>query len=250
MKLFVSIVIISFFVISCNESSFDNEKNLTDSDSNTSQDKVFEYKDYFFPPDSLIPYIYVFQGSHNPMDEKFFRIYRLHNDKDTSLVVERYNANFRITEGFTHDLTDSLKLSDYMIVDGDGTKRKANVISSRTFPLSEDDISLFVADFPSHADSLTMIYESKKSMAESGIKKNVFGESVDAVRVIDSVKVHLVNPFTKESNTKSVVTNRYYAKGYGLVEWGSDELDIHYRLKKILPDEWWLEFAQGPQIKM
>lgn len=245
MKLIVSVLLFFLLLVSCKDNSTENSEKL-----NVSKDEDVKYQEYFFPSDSLIPYIYVFQGSHNPLDEKFFRVYRLQNDKDTSLVVERYNANFRITEGFTHDLTDSLKLSDYMIVDGDGTKRKANVLSSRTFPLSKDDVSYFVADFPSHADSLTMIYESKKSVAESGIKKDVLGESVDALRVVDSVKVHLVNPYTKESNTKLVVTNRFYAKGYGLVEWGSDELDVHYRLRKILTDEWWTEFAQGPQVKM
>lgn len=245
MKLFVSVIIILFLVISCNGGDSDAEKNLADS-----KNEVIDYQDYFFPSDSLIPYIYVFQGSHNPLDEKFFRIYRLQNNQDTSLVVERYNASFRITEGFTHNLTDSLKLSDYMIVDGDGTKRKANVLSERTFPLGLNDVSYFVADFPAHADSLTMIYESKRSIVEINLKKNVLGDSIDALRVIDSVKVHLVNPFTKNSNTKQVVTNRYYAKGYGLVEWGSDELNIHYRLTKILSNEWWAEFAQGPQVKM
>jgi hypothetical protein len=137
-----------------------------------------------------------------------------------------------------------------MIVDGDGIKRKANVLSDRTFPLGLNDVSYFVADFPSPADSLTMIYESKKSVAEVGLKKVVLGDTVDALRVIDSVRVHVVNPLTKKSNTKVVVTDRFYAKGFGLIEWGSDELDVHYRLSKILSNEWWSEFAQGPQVKM
>jgi hypothetical protein len=243
MKLILSAIIISILVISCKDGYSD--KNLAESKSET-----IDYGNYFFPSDSLIPYIYVFQGYHNPLDEKFFRIYRLQDNQDTSLVVERYNANFRITEGFTHSLSDSLKLSDYMIVDGDGIKRKANVLSDRTFPLGLNDVSYFVSDFPSFADSLTMIYESKKSIAEVDLKKVVLGDTVDAIRVVDSVRVHLVNPLTRESSTKLVVTNRYYAKGFGLVEWGSDELNIHYHLKKILTDEWWIEFAQCPQIKI
>lgn len=245
MRLFLSTIVFLLLLISCNRNDSDAEMNLADSNK-----QAINYEEYFFPSDSLIPYIYVFQGSHNPLDEKFFRIYRLQNDQDTSLVVERYNANFRITEGFTHDLTDSLKLSDYMIVDGEGVKRKANVLSDRTFPLGLNDVSYFVADFPSHADSITMIYESKRNVEEVNLKKDVLGDTVAALRLIDSVKVHLVNPHTKASNTKLVVTNRYYAKGYGLVEWGSDELGVHYHLTKILPDEWWIEFAQGPQVKI
>jgi hypothetical protein len=245
MKLFISIVIVSMLIVSCNGNDSSEKRDLV-----KSSKEAINYNDYFFPSDSLIPYIYVYQGTHNPLDEKFFRIYRLQDNQDTSLVVEKYNANFRITEGFTHDLTDSLKLTDYMIVDGDGVKRKANVLSARTFPMGLNDVSYFVADFPSHTDSLTMIYESKKNIAEVNVKRDVFGDSVDVLKVIDTVRVHLVNPLTQQSNSKLVVTNRYYAKGYGLVEWGSDELDIHYRLKKILSNEWWSEFAQGPQVKM
>lgn len=232
-------------IVSCSGNDSDKSR-----DSVSSQNESINYYEYFFPPDSLIPYIYVYQGTHNPLDEKFFRIYRLQDSQDTSLVVERYNANFRITEGFTHDLKDSLKLSDYMIVDGDGVKRKANVLSDRTFPLGLKDVSYFVADFPSHTDSLTMIYESKKNVAEVNVKRDVMGDTLDVLKVIDSVRVHLVNPLTKQSNSKLIVTNRYYAKGYGLVEWGSDELDVHYRLNKVLSNEWWSEFAQAPQVKM
>lgn len=245
MKLLIYAIIVSLIIVSCNENESSEKQTLA-----SLNKEEINYGDYFFPSDSLIPYIYVFQGSHNPLDEKFFRIYRLQDHQDTTIVVERYNANFRITEGFTHDLTDSLKLSDYMIVDGDGLKRKANVLSDRTFPLGINDVSYFVADFPSHNDSLTMIYESKKNVAEVDLRRNVLGDTVNVIKMIDSVRVHLVNPRTKQSDSKLIVTNRYYAKGYGLIEWGSDELDIHYHLKKILSNEWWAEFAQAPQVKM
>lgn len=244
MKFFLSSALILVLIVSCNEDLADDQSSAN------SKIEEIGFQDYFFPTDSLIPFVYVFQGTHNPLDEKFFRIYRLQNNQDTSLVIERYNSNFRITEGFTHNLKDSLKLSDYMIVDGDGVKRKANVLSDRTFPLAKNDISYFVADFPAPADSLKMIYESRKSVADIDLKRYVFGDTVDALRIIDSVRVHLVNPKSKESNTKLVVTSRYYAKGYGLVEWGSDELNVHYRLKRILSNEWWSEFAQGPQVRM
>lgn len=240
MKSILSILLFVLVFASC----------IEEDSANIAQEEGFDYKEYFFPSDSLIPYIYVFQGTHNPLDEKFFRIYRLQNDRDTSLIVERYNANFRITEGFTHNLKDSLKLTDYMIVDGDGIKRKANLLSNRTFPVDLNDVSYFVSDFPGPADSLTMIYESKRSISNLNVKKVVMGDTVDAIKLIDSVKVHLVNPYTKASKTEVVVTNRYYAKGYGLVEWGSDKLDTHYRLEKILSNDWWAEFAQGPQVKM
>lgn len=249
MRFLVVFMVFLFSLQSCSDNSID-ETSSEQSKKNGQGDESYEPMDYFFPNDSLIPYIYVFQEAENPMDEKFYRMYRLQNDQDTSLVVERFNANFRITEGFTHDLTDSLKVKEYMVVDKDGIKRTAELLSSRVFPMSRDEQVYFVADFPAHVDSLTMIYESKRNVAETGLKINVLGKEVDAIKLTDSLNVHLVDPLTQKSNTKKVVTNRYYAKGYGLVEWGSDELNVHYRLKKVLTNKWWEEYAQGPQVKM
>lgn len=248
MRLFIVFFLAFFLFISCTENTDDRASEQSKVDTQNTED--FNTLDYFFPNDSLIPYIYVYQESENPIDEKLYRIYRLQDEKDTSLIVERFNANFRITEGFTHDLTDSLKISEYMIVDKDGIKRTAEVLSNKVFPVNLDDIAYFVSHFPSHVDSLSMIYESKRTVAESDLKMEVMGEEVEAIRVVDSLKVHLVDPKTKESNTKKIVTDRFYAKGFGLVEWGSDELNVHYRLKKILTEKWWVEYAQAPQVRM
>ncbi|MEX2484261.1 MAG: hypothetical protein WED10_06875 [Brumimicrobium sp.] len=218
-------------------------------DSGKKSNSSSDLSDYFFPTDSLKPYIYVFQEESNPMDEKMFRMYRLENDNDTSLVIERFNANFRITEGFTHDLNDSLNITDYMIVDKDGIKRKANVLANQSFPLSKDHVAYFAADFPSHIDSIPMIYESKRHVIKQDFEVKLFGKNVEAIKVADSIKIHIVNPKTKRSKTEKAVTTRVYAKGYGLVEWSSEELNVSYKLTRILTDEWWSEFAQGPQVK-
>lgn len=247
MKFLIALIVVLVTLQSCSENTINDEAGSQQSKSKGTDG--FQAIDYFFPNDSLIPYIYVYQEAGNPMDEKFYRIYRLQNEQDTSLIVERFNANFRITEGFTHDLTDSLKVKEYMVVDKDGIKRTAELLSPKVFPWSKSAVAYFVAHFPAHVDSLTMIYESKRTVAETGLKTNVLGKEVDAIRLTDSLSVHLVNPLTRESNTKKVVTDRFYAKGYGLVEWGSDELNIHYRLKKVLSNNWWKEYAQAPQVK-
>ncbi|MDX1651510.1 MAG: hypothetical protein R3277_03395 [Brumimicrobium sp.] len=208
------------------------------------------FTDYFFPTDSVKPFIYVFQEQSNPLDEKFFRIYRMETQGEASLVVERFNASFRITEGFTHDLKDSLRVVDYMVVDKDGIKRKANVLSARTFPFYDKDVAYFVADFPAHVDSLSMIYESRRQIVETDLEREIFNQKRKVIKVVDSLKLHLVDPRTRMSNTQLIVTDRFYAKGLGLIEWGSDELKVRYRLTKILTDEWWSEFAQIPQVKM
>src|SRR5690554_474080 len=47
---------------------------------NTSEDKgnaSVDYAEYFYPTDSIIPFIYLFQEENNPLNEKMHRIYRL-----------------------------------------------------------------------------------------------------------------------------------------------------------------------------
>jgi len=205
------------------------------------------YTEYFYPTDSLVPFIYVFQNVNKPLDEKVHRIYRLESPQDTSLVVEYYNSNLTITEGYTHSIKDDFKVTDHMIVDGDGKKRKAKLSSNTFFPTYKDEQIQFVSDFPSHLDSITMIYQSKRRFLEKKTVK-VLGKDVPAIIVEDSVKVLFVNPFNKKSSSQKVMIARTFAKGYGMVRWSANNEEIVYELDKILSNEWWEEFGQSPQI--
>ncbi|HLW30044.1 MAG TPA: hypothetical protein VKX29_04240 [Brumimicrobium sp.] len=207
-----------------------------------------DYVDYFYPTDSLIPFIYVFQDENDPLNEKIQRIYRLESPTDTNLVVEYFNANFRITEAFSYSI-DSFLVNDHMIVDGDGLKRKAKVTSNSFFPLIRDKYAHFISDFPSHLDSIALVYQSKKSIINDDYKIELFGKTLPAVLVKDSVIITFVNTFTKQGSSQNAVVNRVFAKGYGLVQWSSDDGAIVYDLKRILNNDWWQEVAQGPEVK-
>src|SRR5690554_6413913 len=111
MKHLLFILGLLFIVASCNDDSSNQVENEGAGE--------HAYADFFYPTDSLIPYIYVFQNVDEPLDEKVLRIYRTETDTATSLVVEFYNSNMKITEGYTHDINDNFKVVDHMIVDGD-----------------------------------------------------------------------------------------------------------------------------------
>lgn len=217
-------------------------------DSGEKQAQESIYVEYFYPTDSLIPFIYVFQNTKVNLDEKILRIYRSETPEDTSLVVEFYNADLKITEGYTHDLNDQLRVLDHMIVDGDGKKRKAKLSDNTFFPMSKDDQTQFLSDFPSHLDSITMIYQSKRRVLEENATANVLGKEVPAIVLEDSVKVLFANPYTKKTSAQSVMITRTFAKGYGMVRWSANNDEIVYELEKILPNKWWEEFGQSPQV--
>lgn len=244
MKLFLLMIGFVLAISSCS-----NDEKLDRANEGSDNESEPTYADYFYPTDSVQPYIYTFQNTSNPLDEKIFRIYRSAEASDTSLIVERYNADFKITEGFTHDL-ENFEVTDHMIVDGDGLKRQAKLSSNRLFPVSKDDTTLFLSDFPSHLDSITMVYRSKRRVLAEDEVVDVLGEEIPALVVEDSVKWLMANVYTKQSSAQDIVIKRYFAKGYGLVKWSANDDQIVYKLKKIFSNKWWEEYARTPQIKM
>lgn len=219
---------------------------------NTSEDKGNEsedYAEYFYPTDSIIPFIYLFQEENNPLNEKMHRIYRLESAADTTLAVEIFNSEFRITEGFTYDVND-FSVEDHMVVDAEGLKRKAKLTSNTIFPLRNGEQSLFVSDFPSHLDSISMVYASKKSVIDDATEINVLGKNAPAIVVRDSVTVTMVNVYTKQGSSQQFAMDRVYAKGYGLVKWSLTDGSVVYELKNILSNKWWEEVAQAPSVRL
>lgn len=207
------------------------------------------FKEYFFPTDSLLPYIYVFSDEKKPLDERFMRMYRLQNDTDSSFVVERFNSLFKITEGFTYKLNDSLTIEDHMVVDRDGLKRKSQLTSKYNFPVFKGMESQFIADFPGVADSTVIVQNSKKHVINANYSYTFFGKAIPAILVKDTIRWFELNSITNEMREKSVITDNVYAKGYGLVEWGTEDKSILYSLRTILSDAWWSENAQAPQVR-
>jgi hypothetical protein len=222
---------------------------ITSCEEPTNQKVVESYKDYFFPTDSLVPYIYVFSDEQKPLDERFLRMYRMQNDTDSSFVVERFNSSFKITEGFTHELNDSLTIIDHMVVDRDGLKRKSKLTSNYNFPVFKDMVAHFITDFPGVIDSTVIVQDSKKHIVDANYSFTLFGKEIPAIHVKDTVRWYELNANSNEARERSVVTDNIYAKGYGLVEWGAEDKSVVYTLRKILSDKWWSENAQAPQVR-
>lgn len=197
------------------------------------------YAEYFYATDSLEPYIYAYRDDAKPLDERFHRIYNMLEDDTIFFVLEKYNSSFRIFEGFTLNLDETYSIQDHMVVDGNGQKRKTRVSSANYFPSKKGETVTFIADFPAPIDSLIMIYQSKRTIIEEGLKINIMDREMEVINLRDSITLYLVNPETKESSSQSSVTNNYYAKNYGLVKWGDIDEVVNYELRKIIPESWW-----------
>lgn len=236
-RLLITVLIVSVTFVSCS--------GWGDAEINNGADKT---TDYFFPTDSLEPYIYVYADINRPVDEKFYRVYTLQTANKHHLIVERFNASFRITEGYTYDIDDDFKVVDHMVTDAQGKKRKASLTEVNMFPTSFDEEARFTSDFPAHIDSLMGVYKSTKEIVDS-MDYELLGKSTKAILVEDEVTLSFVNPETRKGSANSVEINRVYAKGFGLTEWYTKDKKVHYKLKRVLTDKWWKEHAQGPVIK-
>ena len=215
-------------------------------DEQKQSNKQHDYAAYFYPTDSLLPYIYAFRDDDQPLDERFYRVYTQINEKEDStfFIIELYNSTFRMTEGYTLLLDDDYQVTDHMMVDGGGKRRKSRVSSNDFFPMNRKDTAVFISDFPAHVDSLIIVYESYKTIADDNAQVHLFDENHAAIKVKDSISVHFVN--TEKQRVGSQFYNKYsyFAKGFGLVRWTDEEGEIDYQLQKILSEEWWETYAQ------
>lgn len=198
-----------------------------------------DYQQYYYGSDSIYPYALVFQDSAYPIDERFVRYIQIDKNDTNKLIIERYNASLRIYEGVTLDIDNNLEILDHMMVDAQGIKRTSGFKSTTFFPLKKDEQIIFKTDFPSHLDSIVMIYEARKHIDEVALEKEINGKNHSVIKVRDSIFVSMVNTYTGEGSTQSGIVDSYYAKGIGLVQWGDHEGSINYLWTKTLKDDLW-----------
>ncbi|MGB0933009.1 MAG: hypothetical protein ACPGU5_01935 [Lishizhenia sp.] len=209
--------------------------NSTDKSSN--ENALFS--DYFYPNRDKTPVIYVYQDSVNGLNEKFFRTYTTKGEDQDYFNVERYTADFRITEAYQYSLKDSLLINDHMVVDAYGEKRKAKLNANFLLPKTLNDESFFSSNFPSQLDSVIMIYDVKSSVINPTYPVVFDGKTYDGIMVRDSIKYQVFNPITKKAKSTVVAQNSIYAKGIGLYSYGSVKNTILFQLQKILTEEEW-----------
>lgn len=209
-----------------------------------SKGKFSNYRKFFYPTDLMSPKVYAFRDEAAPLDERFFRIYTLIEEGDSVFVIEKYNAVFRIFEGLSMLTAENFPILDHMKVDKNGIKRSSRVYENHYFPEKFNETVTYLVNYPSHLDSVSMVYVSKKTIVEDDLMIDVMGDNKAAILVVDSIKVVMTNLQTKQSSQQQFIAHKYFAEGIGLVQWGSPEGDVNYKLQKILSDEWWSTHAQ------
>lgn len=189
------------------------------------------YGDYFYNYDT-IPKIYVYRNITNGLEEIFHRVFSIEDTEGNHIVVEIYSEDGRILEALNYNV-DSLDLMDHMVVDINNIKRKAELFKNKMIPTDKTSRADFASRFAGIMDSTLFLKEISR-VYQKELKLDVLGKQIEAIAFQDDIRITLFNPFTRLEDVKETRSFAYFAKGYGLVEWHSENKLAHYRLEKIM----------------
>ncbi|MFT5857984.1 MAG: hypothetical protein ACI865_000068 [Flavobacteriaceae bacterium] len=189
------------------------------------------FGDYFYAYDT-IPKIYVYRNVANGLEEIFHRVFAIDDSEGNHVVVEIYAEDGRILEALNYNL-DSLNLMDHMVVDTSNVKRKAELFKNNMMPTDKKKRADFASRFAGIMDSTLFLKEISR-VYQKELKLDVLGKQTETVAFQDDIRITLFNPFTRLEDVKETKSFAYFAKGYGLVEWHSENKLAHYRLEKIM----------------
>lgn len=188
----------------------------------------------FYPYDT-IPKVYVYRDLANGLSEEFHRVFSIDDSEGKHIVVEIYKEDGRLIEALNYNL-DSLDIIDHMVVDRKLEKRKAELFKNKLMPNDKSSIASFASRFEGFKDS-TLILKEVDRQYKSTMKMSVLGKKVPSTVFIDYVRMTLFNPFTREEQEGKWEMLNYFAEGYGLVEWHTQDKAVHFRLEKIISQE-------------
>lgn len=187
---------------------------------------------YFYQYDS-IPKIYVYRDLVDGLTEQFHRVFGINDSQGKHIVVEIYDENRNLLEATNYAL-DSLKVLDQMMADfRTGENKPASVGENVLMPMSKEEVSRFSSVFEGPQDSTLFMQEVERTFAlQADI--DVMGKATNTIVFDEKMDLTLMNPFTKQEGTRVFEAKRYFAEGFGLVEWHSLDKSQHYRLEKIM----------------
>jgi len=235
MKIGCSFLAVLVFFVSCQE-----DQKQTVSPSKLSS---IEVSDYFYPKDSISPFVIAFKDEQAPLDERFFRSIVMEHADSNLFILEKYNASLRITEGFTFLVDEGFKVIDHMMVDGNGKKRMSRLHETSYFPSEMNDPVLFHVDFPSPLDSVIISMRSKREITHHLDHFSFEENEGPAIVLRDSSVVRFINIYNQQQSSRLVVTDNYYAKGIGLVRFSTLDEKVNYEVVRFFSDKWWMEYA-------
>ena len=190
-----------------------------------------EFFDYFYAYDT-IPKVYVYRNISNGLEEEFHRVFAINDSEGKHVVVEIYAEDGRILEALNYNI-DSLDIADHMVVNLEKENTQAVLSEKQLMPMSKKEKGIFATNFPGVMDSTFFLKYIERSFVKEG-KADVLGKSVATVEFGDDIMLKLYNPWKKLEDVREGKATQVFAKGYGLIEWSSENKEVHYRLEKII----------------
>lgn len=199
-------------------------------------ESVHPYANYFYPYHEEAKF-YIFRDVIHGLNEKFYRVYGIEDSYGKHIIVESYANDGRITEAFNYNL-DSLNLMDHMVVDRNGKKNKAILMKNTLFPFKKEERTWFASKFPGPLDSTLILSEIKRSPLQlKAFKKKVMEDQLNTISFLDTIRLTMFNPFTKQEKEMHATFKSYFAEGIGLIRIHDVDMKTDFQLEKIISQE-------------
>jgi len=199
-------------------------------------ESVHPLVNYFYPYNEEVKF-YVFRDVVHGLNEKFYRVYGIEDSYGKHIVVESYAMDGRITEAYNYNL-DSLNVMDHMVVDRNGQKNKALLMKDKFYPFNKTEKTWFASKFPGPMDSTLILNELKRSALKlEPFKTKVMDEQLNTISFLDTIRLTMLNPFSKQEKEMHGTFKSYFAEGIGLVRVHDVDMKTDYRLEKIITQE-------------
>ena len=176
------------------------------------------------------------------MDERYAHLIPQHQMNDTAYIIERFNANLRLTEAFSLTAQEGFIVVQKHKVSTPETKYEAKLKSNQWFPLQTNSIAHFSSNYPEN-DSIIQVWDQKRSFDRFIDDFSYNGTSKRAAKIISDVVIYRIDQKNKKEQKAAELTlHEYWVEGVGLVKTHpADDETLHYMLDKQLSQENWAQ---------
>lgn len=226
-------VCIGMILISCSNESKDPIQK-TDMDTEMTPEKA--NMDFFYPR-SAKPMVYVYSVANNPFLETYLKITTVTSKKDTLMMLEYFDGNLELKEGYTINLNKGFLVTNHM-TSSNGIKYTSRIAKNKYFPVQKGEIASFIIDFPTQNDTVVGLYERDMELTDT-ISYKFEGATVDCIKALEHIRLTRLHTVTKKESEQFGEMVSLYARGIGKVaQFPSSGGDTMKLVRTISIEEW------------
>ena len=191
----------------------------------------------YFYPTSIKPLVYVYSVNNNPFLETYLKITSVKSKGDTLMMLEYFDANLELKEGYTINLNKNFEVINHM-TSSNGIKYTSKISKNNFFPMEGEKVARFMVDFPTTNDTVVALFERDLELVDT-ISYMFQDDLLTCIKAIDHIRLTRLHTITKKENVQLGEIVSLYAEGIGKVaQFPSAGGDTMKLVRTIAIEEW------------